>query len=410
MVPGDLVQVRPGERIPVDGVVTDGQSYVDESMISGEPVPVEKQAGSEVVAGTVNETGAFVFRATRVGADTVLAQIIRMVEEAQAGKPPIQRIADRIAGVFVPMVILVAALTFVVWLVAGPAPALSFAFVASVSVLVIACPCAMGLATPTAMMVGTGRAAEMGILFRQGTALELMARVDTVVLDKTGTLTKGRPEMTDLSALGRPGGEVLAMVAAAEEPSEHPIARAIVDAARARGLVWNQPDYFKAEPGLGLVAEVDGCIVQVGADRHMERIGLDLESVEQLAAGFADEGKTPLYAAIDGELAAVMAVADPLKEGSGAVVRALEAMGIQVTMLTGDNRRTAEAIGRQAGIGRSSPRCCPRARRRRSSGCRQGGAASPSSATASTTRRRWPRPTWAWRSAPAPTSPSRPGT
>ncbi|MGB6642156.1 MAG: heavy metal translocating P-type ATPase, partial [Thermoanaerobaculia bacterium] len=238
VVPGDLIQVRPGEKIATDGVVTEGMSYVDESMITGEPVPVEKTTDSPVVGSTVNKTGSFVFRAERVGADTVLAQIIHMVEEAQAGKPPIQRVADRIAGVFVPIVIGIALLTFVVWLIVGPDPRLSFAFVAAVSVLVIACPCAMGLATPTAIMVATGRGAEMGTLFRQGTALELMARVDTIVLDKTGTLTKGHPELTDLETLGLDEGEALALVAAAEELSEHPIAQAIVTAARERSLTW----------------------------------------------------------------------------------------------------------------------------------------------------------------------------
>ena len=229
VVPGDLIQVRPGEKIATDGVVTEGMSYVDESMITGESVPVEKTPDSPVVGSTVNKTGSFVFRAERVGSDTVLAQIIRMVEEAQASKPPIQRVADKIAGVFVPIVIGIALLTFVVWLIVGPDPRLSYAFVAAVSVLVIACPCAMGLATPTAIMVATGRGAEMGTLFRQGTALELMARVDTIVLDKTGTLTKGHPELTDLETLGLDESELLALVAAAEELSEHPIAQATRD-------------------------------------------------------------------------------------------------------------------------------------------------------------------------------------
>jgi Cu+-exporting ATPase len=350
VVPGDLVQVRPGEKVPVDGEVTEGGSYVDESMISGEPVPVEKGAGDEVVGGTLNETGAFVFRATRVGADTVLAQIIRLVEEAQAGKPRIQRIADRIAGVFVPAVIAVAVVTFGVWLFAGPPPALGLAFVATVSVLLIACPCAMGLATPTAIMVGTGRAAEMGTLFRGGSALERMARVDAAVLDKTGTLTRGRPELTDVESLGRPDDEILALAAAAEEPSEHPIARAVVEAARARGLSWQRASAFKAEPGLGLVAHVDDHRVQVGADRFMRRLGLDPGLVEDAAARFADAARTPLFVAVDGKLEAVLAVADPLKEGSREAVTALGEMGVAVTMMTGDNERTARAVAAEAGI------------------------------------------------------------
>jgi Cu+-exporting ATPase len=350
VVPGDRVQVRPGEKIPVDGVVTEGGSYVDESMISGEPVPAEKIAGSEVVGSTLNKTGAFVFRATRVGADTVLAQIIRMVEEAQAGKPRIQRIADRIAGVFVPAVIAIAVATFLVWLFAGPSPALSLAFVASVSVLLIACPCAMGLATPTAIMVGTGRAAEMGTLFRRGTAIELMAKVNTAVLDKTGTLTRGRPELTDIETLGRPEDEILALAAAAEEQSEHPIARAVVEAARERGLSSHRASSFNAEPGLGLVAEVDGHRVQVGADRYMKQLGLDPGLFGEKAAGFTDAAKTPLFVAVDGRLEAVLAVADPLRDGSREAVSALGEMGIEVAMLTGDNERTARAIASEAGI------------------------------------------------------------
>ena len=352
VVPGDLVQVRPGERVPVDGAVTEGTSFVDESMISGEPVPVEKRLGSEVVGGTVNSTGAFLFLATRVGADTVLAQIIRMVQEAQAGKPPIQRLADRIAGVFVPVVIGIAILTFILWLVFGPSPSLNYAFVAAVSVLVIACPCAMGLATPTAIMVGTGRGAEMGVLFRRGAALETLAKVNVVALDKTGTLTKGRPELTDLTTFGDREEEVLAWVAAAEEQSEHPIAQAVVEAARRRGLRWTRPDSFQAEPGFGLHAKIEGHNIHIGADRYMEQEGIDLTSAGDLGRRLADEAKTPLYAAVDGELAALLAVADSLKEGSVEAVRALQRLGIEVAMVTGDNTRTAQAVARRAGIDR----------------------------------------------------------
>ncbi|MGB5175746.1 MAG: heavy metal translocating P-type ATPase, partial [Thermoanaerobaculia bacterium] len=352
VVPGDLVQVRPGERIPVDGAVTEGTSFVDESMISGEPVPVEKGPGAEVIGGTVNGTGAFLMRATRVGADTVLAQIIRMVQEAQAGKPPIQRLADRIAGVFVPVVIGIAVLTFILWLVFGPSPSLNYAFVAAVSVLVIACPCAMGLATPTAIMVGTGRGAEMGVLFRRGAALETLAKVDVIVLDKTGTLTKGRPELTDLITFGHREEEVLAWVAAAEEQSEHPIAGAVVEAARQRGLRWTRPDSFQAEPGFGLEAKIEGHNIHIGADRYMEHLGIDLVSADDVGRQLADQAKTPLYAAVDGELAAVLAVADSLKEGSVEAVKALQDSGIQIAMVTGDNTRTAKAVARQAGIDR----------------------------------------------------------
>ncbi|MCH7865835.1 MAG: copper-translocating P-type ATPase, partial [Proteobacteria bacterium] len=349
VVAGDLVLVRPGERLPVDGVVTEGASYVDESMITGEPVPVEKKAGAEVVGGTVNKTGAFTLKATRVGNHTVLAQIIRMVEEAQGAKPPIQRLADKIASVFVPIVIAAAAATFGVWLAFGPDPALSFAFVASVSVLLIACPCAMGLATPTAIMVGTGKGAEMGVLFRKGSALEILARIDTVVLDKTGTLTKGRPEMTDF-LLG--DDEVLRLIAAAESKSEHPIAEAIQRAARERGLSIPPVTDFQARPGFGIEATVEGRRVQVGADRYMETLGIGLGEVEERADELAREAKTPLYGAVDGKLAAMIAVSDPLKEGSREALSALHDLGLEVAMLTGDNQRTAEAIAADVGIDR----------------------------------------------------------
>ena len=349
VVAEDLVLVRPGERLPVDGVVTEGTSYVDESMITGEPVPVEKTAGAEVVGGTVNKTGAFTLKATRVGNHTVLAQIIRMVEEAQGAKPPIQRLADKIASVFVPIVIAAAAATFGVWLAFGPDPALSFAFVASVSVLLIACPCAMGLATPTAIMVGTGKGAEMGVLFRKGSALEILARIDTVVLDKTGTLTKGRPELTDF-LLG--DDETLRLVAAAESKSEHPIAEAIQRAARERRLDIPPVTDFQALPGFGIEATVEGRRVEVGADRYMETLGIGLGDVEERAAGLAREAKTPLYAAVDGKLAAVIAVSDPLKEGSREAIAALHDLGLEAAMLTGDNRRTAEAIANHVGIDR----------------------------------------------------------
>ncbi len=350
--PDDRVLVRPGERIPVDGVILEGESYVDESMITGEPVPVAKGVDAEVVGGTINKNGALTFRASRVGADTVLSQIIRMVESAQAEKPPIQHLADTIAGVFVPAVIAVALLTFAAWLGFGPTPALSFAFVTAVSVLLIACPCAMGLATPTAIMVGTGKGAELGVLFRKGAALETLAKIDTVVLDKTGTLTRGRPELTDLVVLRGEENETLRLIASVEARSEHPIAEAIVRGAQERGLALAAISAFQAEPGYGVAAEVDGRRVNIGADRYMSKLGLTLGEAKTQAKALAEAGKSPLYAAVDGELAAVIAVADPLKDGSKPAIQALKELELEVAMLTGDNRGTAEAIAREADIER----------------------------------------------------------
>jgi Cu+-exporting ATPase len=359
VVPGDTLVVRPGERLPVDGVVLEGTSFVDEAMITGEPVPVEKRPGSEVTGGTVNTTGSFSFRATRVGADTVLSQIIRLVEQAQGTKPPIQQLADRIAAVFVPVVVGLAALTFAVWLLVGPSPALNFAFVAAVSVLVIACPCAMGLATPTAIMVGTGKAAELGILFRKGTAIETLAHVDTVLLDKTGTLTEGRPVLTDLAPRGWDGAVALRLIAAAEARSEHPISQAIVSAAKAQGLVLPHVEDFHAETGYGISARVEGHRIEVGAERYMARLGIDVSAERARVQALAAQAKTPVFAAIDGALAAVLAVADPLKEGSRAAVQGLQRLGLRPVMLTGDARGTAEAVARELGLEAFRAECLP---------------------------------------------------
>lgn len=348
---GDLISVRPGEKIPVDGEVVQGASFVDESMMTGEPVPVAKQPGSSVVGGTINGNGALTFRATRVGADTALAQIIRLVETAQGSKPPIQGLADRVVAVFVPVVLGIAALTFLLWLLLGGQSALSFALVTTVAVLIIACPCAMGLATPTSVMVGTGRAAELGVLFKGGGALEGLQDVRVVAVDKTGTLTQGQPELTDLlPASGFERTAVLKLIAAAEEPSEHPIARALVDAAKREGIAVVKPEAFEAVPGYGLAARVGSHLVQVGADRYMARLGLDVNAFAAQAKRLGEEGKSPLYAAIDGQLAAVLAVADPVKEGSLEAVNALHRLGLRVAMITGDNARTAHAIARQLGI------------------------------------------------------------
>lgn len=353
VVAGDIVVIRPGERLPVDGTVIDGQSNVDESMISGEPLPVEKAAGASVVGGTINKTGSFRFRADKVGRDTMLAQIIRMVEQAQGAKLPIQTLVDRVTAWFVPAVIVLAALTFAVWFFYGPSPALTHALVNAVAVLIIACPCAMGLAVPTSIVVGGGRAAELGVLFRKGEALQELRNVDLVVLDKTGTVTKGRPELTDLvAAEGFAEDDVLKLVAGVEAQSEHPIADAFVKAAEAKGIAVPKAENFNSVTGYGIEADVDGRRVAVGADRFMEKLGLSVEAFAEAAARLADEGKTPLYAAIDGKVAAAIAVADPLKPASRDAIKALHDMGIEVAMVTGDNRRTAEAIARQVGIGR----------------------------------------------------------
>ncbi|MBS3020410.1 Copper-transporting P-type ATPase [Comamonas sp. PE63] len=348
---GDLIEVRPGERIPVDGEVIEGRSFVDESMISGEPVPVEKAEGAEVVGGTVNQNGALAFRATKVGADTLLAQIIRMVEQAQGSKLPIQALVDKITMWFVPAVMAAALLTFVIWLVWGPDPALSFALVNAVAVLIIACPCAMGLATPTSIMVGTGRAAQMGVLLRKGEALQQLKDARVVAVDKTGTLTRGRPELTDLAlADGFERGAVLAQVAAVEDRSEHPIARAIVDAAKAEGLEIPAISDFASVTGFGVRAVVLGDQVEIGADRFMRELGLSVDGFAAEAERLGSEGKTPLYAAIGGRVAAMIAVADPIKPTSKPAIDALHALGLKVAMITGDNRHTAEAIARQLGI------------------------------------------------------------
>ncbi|MGQ7828805.1 heavy metal translocating P-type ATPase [Altererythrobacter sp. Z27] len=351
VLPGDTVLVRPGEKIPVDGEVIEGHSYVDESMLTGEPLPVAKQTGSEVVGGTINKSGAFSFRATKVGAETMLAQIIRMVEQAQGAKLPIQAMVDKVTAWFVPAVMAVAFLTFLVWFLFGPDPALTFALVNAVAVLIIACPCAMGLATPTSIMVGTGRAAELGILFRKGEALQSLRSVEVVALDKTGTLTMGRPYLTDFhTSPGFEQDEVLALVAAVETQSEHPIAEAIVAAAKEHGLPGHKVSDFEASAGFGISATVDARKVMVGADRYLIKHGIDLGAFADDARRLGTEGKTPLYAAIDGKLAAIIAVADPIKETTPAAIEALHALGLKIAMITGDNRATAEAVARQLSI------------------------------------------------------------
>ena len=351
VVAGDVIRIRPGEKIPVDGTVIDGSSYVDESMITGEPLPIQKTADSAVVGGTINKTGSITFKATKVGNDTLLAQIIKLVEAAQGSKLPIQALVDRVTGWFVPAVILAAVLTFAAWYAFGPSPALSFALVNAVAVLIIACPCAMGLATPTSIMVGTGRAAELGILFRKGEALQSLRDADVVALDKTGTLTKGRPELTDLvAAEGFEADEVLFLVASLETLSEHPIAEAIVSAAKSKGIATAAVAGFEATPGFGVSGSVSGRQVLVGADRALATNGIDVSGFSTEAERLGASGKSPLYAAIDGRLAAIIAVSDPVKETTPQAIKSLHELGLKVAMITGDNRRTAEAIARKLGI------------------------------------------------------------
>jgi Cu+-exporting ATPase len=352
---GDLLRIRPGERMPVDGVVVEGTSTVDESMLTGESLPVEKAPQSRVVAGTVNRAGSFVFRATAVGSETTLARIIQLVEEAQGSRAPIQRLADRVAAVFVPIVLVVAALTFAAWLLLGPEPRLLLALTTAVSVLVIACPCAMGLATPTAIMVATGKGAEHGLLIKSAAALEVLHKVDVLVFDKTGTLTGGRPEITDVIVPGTAAiteDEALGLAAAAEQASEHPLGEAIVRRAKERGVALPPVTGFTSVPGQGVDALTTEGRVLLGNRRLMEARGIDLSPWAERARSLQSEGKTVISLAFAGRLVALLAAADVLKPDATATVARLKELGVEVVMLTGDNRQTGEAIGRQAGIER----------------------------------------------------------
>ncbi|MGB4246147.1 MAG: heavy metal translocating P-type ATPase [Pseudohongiellaceae bacterium] len=345
IVPGDAVLVQPGERIPLDGELIEGQSFVDESMLTGEPAPVRKERGSPVTGGTINKTGSFTFRVLRVGDDTVLARIIQMVEVAQGSKLPIQSLVDRVTLWFVPAVMLVAVLTFVYWALLAPVPSLSLALINAVAVLIVACPCAMGLATPVSIMVATGRSAEMGILFRNSNALQMLSETRTIAFDKTGTITEGKPVLTDLMV--QPGFDeqaVLAMLAAVESRSEHPIAQAIVAAAAQRGLQLPEVSDFQAIPGYGVHATVDAKRVDIGADRLLEKFGHDSHLVAATVADLASQAKTPIYVAIDGRLAAVVAVSDQIRQTTPAAISALRDAGFRTAMITGDNTRTANAI------------------------------------------------------------------
>jgi P-type Cu+ transporter len=350
---GDLVVVRPGEKIPVDGLVREGHSSVDESMLTGESLPVEKGPGAMVVGASLNKTGTFIFEATKVGKETVLAQIIQLVETAQGSKAPIQRLADTIAGVFVPIVVGIAVLTFGIWYMAGPAPALTYALSNFMAVLLIACPCALGLATPTAIMVGTGQGAERGILIKSAESLEWARRIQTVIFDKTGTLTRGAPAVTDVVAADPvEKAEVLRLAAAAEWGSEHPLGKAMVEKARATGLTVNAPESFEAIPGHGVQAWVDRKRIRLGTRKFLLEQGVALNGLEKEGERLAQEGKTPMYVAAEALALGVIAVADTLKPSARPAVAALHAMGIEVAMITGDNARTAAAIARQVGIDR----------------------------------------------------------
>jgi len=349
VVPGDVIVVRPGEKIPVDGRILEGDSAVDESMLTGESLPVEKTAGDHVVGATINRFGTFRLEATRVGKDTVLSQIIKMVEDAQGSKAPIQKIADRVSGVFVPVVLAIALVTLLAWyLIAGD---LTGGIVSAVSVLVIACPCALGLATPTAIMAGTGKGAENGILIKGGEHLEMTYRLNAVVLDKTGTITKGQPEVTDVIPLGSMDrGELLRMAAAAEKNSEHPLGEAIYEQGKKESGTVPEAEQFAAIPGKGVRAVVEGRQIYIGTRKLMQEAGIDTGSAENVIAGLEDDGKTAMLMAADGRLEAVIAVADTLKESSKDAIDELKKMGIEVYMITGDNKRTASAIAKQAGI------------------------------------------------------------
>ena len=351
VVVGDILLVRPGEKIPADGTVVEGKSTVDESMITGESFPASKGPGDEVIGATINRSGSFKFRAEKVGRETALAQIIRLVEQAQGSKAPIQRLADVIAGYFVPTVIGIAVVTFIVWFVFGPAPRLTFALLNFVAVMIIACPCALGLATPTAVMVGTGRGATQGILIKGGETLETTHKVDTVVFDKTGTLTRGEPEVTDiLTAEPMTQDDILAAAGSAEKSSEHPLGEAIVRKAEERGIRLDDAVDFQAVEGLGITAAIAGKSILVGSASMMADRGIDSSGFRTAAEAFSSQGKTPVYVAVEGRTIGLVAVADTLKESAVPAVTRLRELGMEVILLTGDGRRTAEAAAREAGI------------------------------------------------------------
>jgi Cu+-exporting ATPase len=350
VVPGNRLRVRPGEKVPVDGVVLEGSSAIDESMLTGEPMPVEKAAGDQVTGATLITTGSFIMRAERVGSETLLARIVQMVAEAQRSRAPIQALADTVSGWFVPAVILAAAITFVVWSIFGPAPAIGFALVNAVAVLIVACPCALGLATPMSIMVGTGRGARAGVLARNAQALELMEKADTLVVDKTGTLTLGKPRLVEIVVTGVDENELLHLAASLERGSEHPLAAAIVKGAEERGLTLAAADDFASQTGKGVTGSVDGRQVAIGNPALLAGLGLDPGDLASRADALRREGQTVMLVAVDGAMAGLLAVADPVKENAAEALAALRAEGLRLVMLTGDSPTTAEAVGRRLGI------------------------------------------------------------
>ncbi|GAB4421075.1 MAG: heavy metal translocating P-type ATPase [Thermodesulfovibrionales bacterium] len=355
VMPGDTVVVRPGERIPVDGDIIDGYSTVDESMLTGESLPVEKSRGDKVFGGTVNKAGSFRLMATRIGKESALGQIIRLVEEAQGSKAPIQRLADKVASIFVPTVISIAVITFMIWYIFGPKPSLTISLMNFIAVLIIACPCALGLATPTAIMVGTGKGAEKGILIKDAEALELAHKIKAIVLDKTGTITRGEPEVTEIvtgDKLRVTSEEILRIAASAEKLSEHPLGQAIARKALEMGISLEDPEGFMAIPGGGVRAVVNNSRVFIGNEKLMEDEGIDISPMKTGAEKASSEAKTPVFVAVDGKVCAVIAIADTIKEGSIDAIRDLRGMGIEVSMLTGDHKKTADAIARVVGVDR----------------------------------------------------------
>jgi Cu+-exporting ATPase len=349
--PGDVLRIRPGEKVPVDGAVIEGASSVDESMVTGEPIPVSKTAGGRLIGATVNGTGSLLMRAEKVGADTLLAQIVQMVAEAQRSRAPIQKLADVVSGYFVPAVVVIALIAFVVWGLWGPEPRLAFAMINAVAVLIIACPCALGLATPMSIMVGTGRGATMGVLFKNAEALEVMRKVDTLVVDKTGTLTEGRPELvTPEPAEGVAEEELLRLGASLERASEHPLATAIVRGAEKRGASLTKPEEFSSMTGRGVTGRVDGKKVALGNRKLLDEQGVDTTPLEARADALRAEGQTVMYLAVDGRTAGLLGVADPVKDSAPEALQVLHGEGVRVVMLTGDNRKTAQAVANQLGI------------------------------------------------------------